>query len=254
MRKRNSRAMFSDLNGDGTVDGTEILQENHYYPFGMNIENPAWSGTNNYQYNGKELNTDFGLDWNDYGARWYDAGLGRFTTVDPLASSMPSWSPYSYTFNNPIAFTDPLGLAPSTSLWGDDIGSEKREESQERMRIANDKVENKGKDKVVIDKNGDKRNVSKSDIEFTVNFQEEENGPVDIEKSSNPIEDILRVALGKRHLVKDGKLDFYDIIKRGYIKGHSFGASAYDKIHNLEGNSLRLHIVGENIIDKEGSK
>ena len=137
---------FADLDGDNEVDETEILQQNHYYPFGMNIENPAWSGTNGYQYNGKELNTDFGLDWNDYGARWYDAGLGRFTTVDPLASIMPGWSPYSYTFNNPIAFTDPLGLAPSTSLWGDDIGSEKREEGQGRMADAYQKVENKNND------------------------------------------------------------------------------------------------------------
>ena len=118
------------------MDETEILQQNHYYPFGMNIENPAWSGTNDYQYNGKELNTDFGLDWNDYGARWYDAGLGRFTTVDPLGSSMASWFPYSYTFNNPIAFTDPFGLAPSTSLWGDDIGREKKQGSQDRMESA----------------------------------------------------------------------------------------------------------------------
>ena len=105
----NSRVNFADLDGDNEVDETEILQQNHYYPFGMNIENPAWSGTNGYQYNGKELNTDFGLDWNDYGARWYDAGLGRWTTVDPLADEYASISPYAYVANMPTRAIDPDG-------------------------------------------------------------------------------------------------------------------------------------------------
>ncbi|MEO1259045.1 MAG: RHS repeat-associated core domain-containing protein [Bacteroidota bacterium] len=106
----NSRVTFADLNSDNTVDETEILQENHYYPFGMNIEGSWSAGTNKYQYNGKELNTDFGLDWNDYGARWYDAGLGRWTSIDPLATQYYSISPYCYTANNPVRFIDPDGM------------------------------------------------------------------------------------------------------------------------------------------------
>ncbi|NAW50097.1 hypothetical protein GNY06_01375, partial [Elizabethkingia argentiflava] len=32
--------------------------------------------------------------------------------VDPLAEKMPSWSPYSYSFNNPVNFVDPDGREP----------------------------------------------------------------------------------------------------------------------------------------------
>jgi RHS repeat-associated protein len=107
----NSRVMFADLNSDNEVDETEILQQNHYYPFGMNMEGSWSGGTNRYQYNGKELNEDFGLDWLDYGARLYDAAIARFTAVDPLAEITPSWNPYNYVQNTPINAIDPDGMA-----------------------------------------------------------------------------------------------------------------------------------------------
>jgi len=64
---------------------------------------------NPYQYNGKELNLDHGLNWSDYGARWYDACLGRWSSVDPLASKYLGWSPYNYVTNNPIVKIDIAG-------------------------------------------------------------------------------------------------------------------------------------------------
>lgn len=42
-------------------------------------------------------------------ARRYAAEFGRFTSVDPLASSFPEWSPYNYGLNNPIVNIDPDG-------------------------------------------------------------------------------------------------------------------------------------------------
>jgi RHS repeat-associated protein len=91
------------------------LQNPDYYPFGMNFAS-SQGGDNKYLYNGKEMQDEIvgseNLDWYDYGARFYDPQLGRWHSVDPAAELMNSWSPYNYTFNNPVKFTDPDGTVP----------------------------------------------------------------------------------------------------------------------------------------------
>ena len=133
----NARVSFTDQNADGTP---EIIQENHYYPFGLAMEGP-WvndpAQDNNYQYNGKELNDDFGLGWMDYGARWYDASVGRWNGVDPLAENYFNFSPYNYTLNNPVLFIDPDGNAVYYSWDGKYLGSDGKDDN---MVYAADKV------------------------------------------------------------------------------------------------------------------
>jgi len=60
-------------------------------------------------FGGKEFNDELGLDWMDFGARNYDASLGRWMNLDPLAERVYEFSPYNYAINNPIVFTDPTG-------------------------------------------------------------------------------------------------------------------------------------------------
>ncbi len=96
------------MNQNGTV-----LQEDAYYPFGMNIAGLSYSDAspeNKYKYNGKELQDEFGLDWYDYGARFYDPVLGRFTGIDPIADQFAHVSPYNYAENEPVGSIDLWGL------------------------------------------------------------------------------------------------------------------------------------------------
>jgi RHS repeat-associated protein len=89
-----------------------FLEEAHYYPFGMQMEGIGAAAVtqNKYKYNGKELNDDFGLNWYNYGKRWYDPSIGRFPTIDPLADTFNFVTPYNYAENEPVAHIDLWGL------------------------------------------------------------------------------------------------------------------------------------------------
>ena len=86
---------------DGTVE-----QVNHYYPFGGLMGESTGGDTQRYKYNGKELDRMHGLDWYDYGARYFDAARGQFTTTDPLCEKDYKTSPYTYCGDNPINTID----------------------------------------------------------------------------------------------------------------------------------------------------
>jgi RHS repeat-associated protein len=105
---------FDDLKVTHTK--TNVIQYNEYYPFGLQAST-SWTRENNkndYLYNeSSQLNTTSG--WYDLPFRNYDAALGRFMQVDPLAALDNSTSPFAYGGNNPVVFNDPSGLLKATS-------------------------------------------------------------------------------------------------------------------------------------------
>ena len=103
---------YSDLDGNSSIGSGEVMNRSMYYAFGMEIQGD-WLVTdpakNKYLYNGKEIHDWDGLNWQDYGARWYMPEIGRWNSVEPHASSYPSLSGYSAFANNPINVIDPDG-------------------------------------------------------------------------------------------------------------------------------------------------
>ena len=92
-----------------TKTGTAVSQQqDDYYPFGLELPSLVTFPKNEYLYNKKELQEELGVY--DYGARFYDPVIARWTTPDPLAEFMRRHSPYSYAFDNPMRFTDPTGM------------------------------------------------------------------------------------------------------------------------------------------------
>ena len=99
-----------------------VLEENHYYPFGLTmagISDKALKtnySENKYRFDeGTELqNKEFadgtGLEMYDAGFRRLDPQLGRFTQIDPIADNSSALSTYQYADNNPVSAVDPMGL------------------------------------------------------------------------------------------------------------------------------------------------
>lgn len=100
-----------------------VIQGTDYYAFGMEIPGLSTkaigfggNNENRRKFNGgnelqsKEFSDGSGLEWYDATNRMYDPQIGRFGQIDELGEVVTGWSPYSFSYNNPVNFNDPLGL------------------------------------------------------------------------------------------------------------------------------------------------
>ncbi|QMU66171.1 MAG: peptidoglycan DD-metalloendopeptidase family protein [Flavobacteriaceae bacterium] len=115
----NVRLSYTDTDASGDISQDEIIQENHYMPFGLKMRgfnNVVNSNGNSVaekrMFGGKEYNEELGLNWYDITARNYDPALGRWMNVDPQSEKFYDQSPFNYALNNPVFFIDPDGEAP----------------------------------------------------------------------------------------------------------------------------------------------
>jgi len=101
-----SVVLRNDTNGN-------VIDSVQYTPWGG-----VQSGTvgSLFGYTGRET-SDSGRWY--YRARFYEPGIGRFLAEDPLRSTDSATNPYRYATNNPVTWTDPLGLSPCA--WSEPI-------------------------------------------------------------------------------------------------------------------------------------
>ncbi|MGG8495190.1 SpvB/TcaC N-terminal domain-containing protein [Tenacibaculum sp. TC6] len=103
-----SSSYITDANG-------EVTQHIEYFAFGETfLEEHSNTERTPYLFNGKELDEETGLYY--YGNRYYDPHTSVWQSVDPLAEKFPNRSPYSYSFQNPVKYTDPNGELPILPL------------------------------------------------------------------------------------------------------------------------------------------
>lgn len=120
----NIRLSYADADLNGAIDSSEIIEENNYYPFGLQQKgyNAIIQGGNSIaqkrKYNGMELNNDLGIDLTEMIFRNYDQSIGRFSSIDLMAEEAVDYTPYRFGFNNPIYFSDPTGLYEKTAGGG----------------------------------------------------------------------------------------------------------------------------------------
>ena len=108
----NSRVVFEEGGG--------VVQEDHYYPFGLKLAglvNSSTSEPHQFTYNGKELEDDHDLWWYHYGVRYYDPQVARWHAIDPADEFH---TPYAYVGNDPVNFIDPDGA--QADHWDNDCG------------------------------------------------------------------------------------------------------------------------------------
>ena len=109
----------------------KVRQVNNYYPFGMEYGEEAEDQTEvtyqDYLFGGKEFDRKFELNMYNFGARWYDASRGQWTSRDPLCEKHYNISPYVYCAGNPVNLIDPDGRdwvdQKGKIIWNDKVTS-----------------------------------------------------------------------------------------------------------------------------------
>ncbi|MBD0833761.1 pre-toxin TG domain-containing protein, partial [Aestuariibaculum sediminum] len=139
----NVRLSYMDSNNNGSVNSSEILEENNYYPFGLKHKGYNGNIVSHHpfkDYQGQELTEDLGLNVHEWKYRWSDPSIGRFWQVDPLAADYPHNGTYNFSENRVIDGWELEGLEfyPMNSPFYGRSTLPSEEQSKEALSISTD--------------------------------------------------------------------------------------------------------------------
>jgi len=93
------------------AQGNKIISSQDYDAWGYLLENRVYESDESiYKFTSKERDDESKYDY--FGARYYDARVGRWGQVEPLMDDYLTYSPYNYGLNNPIRIYDKDGNGP----------------------------------------------------------------------------------------------------------------------------------------------
>ncbi|PQJ80283.1 hypothetical protein BTO18_14330 [Polaribacter porphyrae] len=232
-----------------TKSSLDIIEESNYYPFGLkhkgynNVTSPNGNSVaNKYGYGGKEKQDELGLDWHDFGARNYDASLGRWMNLDPLAEiNQMQFSPYHYVKNNPIKFTDPDGL-----IWKDPSEADRLKKNIRSRKASIQRSINRIQGKLKNQKNMSKDERARKQKRIA-------NKKIAQGRLDSSIKDVDALGADQNHtydLVSGGEVNFVKKGKDGVINIQ--GPNSALHIHEIKHVSLSLKSSSGLMFDKKG--
>ena len=106
-------------------DGGSIISSQDYDVWGYQLQDRSYdSDVSIYKFTSKERDEENKYDY--FGARYYDARIGRWGQIDPMEDKRISWSPYNYVLDNPLNRTDIDGFIdrPIYDIFGNFLGTD----------------------------------------------------------------------------------------------------------------------------------